>query len=127
MKEKKEAITHFKTFKRAVENLTGLKVVYLRVDNAKEYVKGEFEKFMEEEGGQYEPTIPHSPSQNGVAERANYTLACMARAMLIDADMSDFFWPFAIGTAVHLTPLPTTWFKPTRILYRSRLTLVLCL
>lgn len=102
MKQRDEALSHFKTFKKAVEVFTGLKVVHLRVDNAKEYTEGPFREFMESEGGHYEPTIPYSPSQNGVAERANYTLASMARAMLIDSNLSDFLWPAAIAAAVHI-------------------------
>ena len=30
------------------------------------------------------------------------TIASMARAMLIDADLSDYFWPFAILCAAHI-------------------------
>ena len=49
-----------------------------------------------------EAGITHSPSQNGVAEHCNQTLASMACGMLIDADLPNWFWPFAIQTAVHI-------------------------
>ena len=50
----------------------------------------------------YEKTVPDSPPQNGVAERTNLTICSMARAMLIDANLHDFFWPFAVLTAAHI-------------------------
>jgi hypothetical protein len=58
--------------------------------------------FCKSNGISYEKTVPHSPPQNGVAERTNLTICSMARAMLIDANLRDFFWPFAISTAVHI-------------------------
>ena len=54
------------------------------------------------QGITYEKTIPDSPSQNGIAERTNLTVCSMARAMLIDGNLRDFFWPFAVLTAVHI-------------------------
>jgi hypothetical protein len=60
------------------------------------------ESYCKAEGVTYEKTIPDSPSQNGVAERTNLTIGSMARAMLIDADLKDYFWPFATQAAVHL-------------------------
>ena len=50
----------------------------------------------------YEKTVPGSPPQNGVAEHSNLTICSMARAMLIDANLHDFFWPFAVLTASHI-------------------------
>ena len=37
-------------------------------------------------------TAPHTPQQNGVAERYNRTLVEMARTMLIDAGASMGYW-----------------------------------
>jgi hypothetical protein len=50
----------------------------------------------------YEKTVPDSPNQNGVAERMNLTLASMSHAILIDTDLTSWFWPFAIQTAIHI-------------------------
>ena len=46
------------------------------------------EEYCKAHGITYEKTIPDSPPQNGVAERTNLTVATMARAMLIDANLS---------------------------------------
>src|SRR5229473_7193654 len=53
-------------------------------------------------GIMYEKTVPDSPQQNGVAEWANCTICSIAHTMLIDTDLCNFFWPFAILTATHI-------------------------
>jgi len=50
----------------------------------------------------YEKTVPDLLQQNGVAEHANHTICSMAHAMLINAYLCDFFWPFAVLTATHI-------------------------
>ena len=102
MKSRDEAAQHFIEFRSFAQNFSNQRIKILRVDNAPELVKGKLETFCKTEGITYEKTVPHSPSQNGVAERCNQTLASMARAMLLDADLSNWFWPFAIQTAVHI-------------------------
>eukprot|EP00253_Pinus_taeda_P032251 PITA_32251 len=47
-------------------------------------------------------TVPHTPQQNGVAERKNRTLVECARSMLQGKGMSNSFWAEAINTAVYL-------------------------
>lgn len=49
-----------------------------------------------------EKIVPDASPQNGVAERMNLTATSMARAMLLEANLSDFFWPFAIQAAFHI-------------------------
>jgi hypothetical protein len=60
--------------------------------------------------------MPHSPQQNGVAERWNCTILDKARAMLHSAGLSLGFWECAVDTAVHTynrTPTRTIgWCTP---------------
>jgi hypothetical protein len=102
MKSRDEALQCFIEFRANAETFCGGKTAIPRVNNAPELIRGGFERHCRSEGITYEKTVPDSPSQNGVAERCNLTLATMARAMLIDADLGDWFWPFAIQTAVHI-------------------------
>jgi hypothetical protein len=102
MAKRSEAVIHFQHYKAAVETLHNQKILYLCVDNAPEYVEGDLRKFCDENGIQYERTVPDAPQQNGKSERFNYTIKCMGRAMLIDADLHDYFWPFAFSTGVYL-------------------------
>jgi transposase InsO family protein len=49
-----------------------------------------------EKGIDIRMTAPHSPSQNGVAERMNRTLSELARAMLAANDLPEFLWECAV-------------------------------
>jgi hypothetical protein len=102
LKQRDDALDCFIEYRTAVQNYTGETLSILRVDNAPELVRGKMESYCRAQGVTYEKTIPDSPSQNGVAERTNLTIGSMARAMLIDADLKDYFWPFATQAAVHI-------------------------
>lgn len=102
MKSRDEALQCFIEFRNTAEMFCREKVTILRVDNTPELICRNFEWHCKSEGITYEKTVPDSPSQNGIAERCNLTLASMARAMLFDANLSDWFWPFTIQTAVHI-------------------------
>jgi hypothetical protein len=102
MKSRDEAPTLFCQFKTAAEAHSGHKLSLLRVDNAPELIHGQMEKFCKSNGVTYEKTVPDPPPQNGVAERTNLTICSMARAMLLNANLRDFFWPFAVLAATHI-------------------------
>lgn len=46
--------------------------------------------------------MPHTPEQNGIAERKNRTLIEMARCMMREAEASPRFWTEAINTATYV-------------------------
>ena len=102
MKTRDEAYQHFVNFRTLAQNFSGQQIKILCVDNAPELIKGQLEAYCKSTGISYEKTVPDSPSQNGVAERCNLTLASLARAMLLDANLSEWSWPFAIQTAAHI-------------------------
>lgn len=79
-----------------------MSIIFLRIDNAPEYVAGQFESYCKENGISFEKIVPDASQSNGLAERANWTLASMARAMLIDGDMPNWFWPYAVLAAAHI-------------------------
>ena len=83
----------------------------LRVDNAKEFVLGEFKAYLENNGIILETTAPYSSAQNGVAERLNRTLVERARAMILDVNAPKFLWEEAVAYACYLKNL-----SPTRAL-----------
>lgn len=56
----------------------------------------------------HQTTCPHTPEQNGVAERKNRYILEITRAFLIESKIPKSFWPEAIATAVYLmNRLPT--------------------
>ena len=57
-------------------------------------------------------SVPHSPEQNGVAERMNRTLMESARSMLSHAGLSNRYWAEAVATAAYIrNRIPTAAIK----------------
>lgn len=102
LKHKSDVMEAFKVFKAAVENQTGRKIKILQSDNGGEYCSKEFDKYLEKCGIQRRLTVPHTPQQNGVAERKNRTLVESARCMMSESNMSSGFWAESIAVANHV-------------------------
>ena len=52
----------------------------------------DFQNYLKEKGIRHETTVPHSPQQNGVAERMNRTLQEAALSMILHAGVAKSFW-----------------------------------
>ena len=91
LQSKSQVPDKFRLYQSLNENWHNTKIVFLRADNAPEYVQGDLRKLCDSCGISYERTTADSPQQNGVSERHNYTFEAMARAMLLDSDLSPFF------------------------------------
>ena len=102
LKHKSEVFQRFQEWKALVETASGRKIKTLRSDNGGEYTSTEFAAFMAKEGIRHEFTIPHTPQQNGVAERLNRTLIEGVRTMLADSRLPHRFWAEAPSTCVYL-------------------------
>ena len=102
MKSRDHAPDHFIQFKSLAETFSQQKISILRVDNVPELVRSKLEEHCKSFSISYEKTIPDTPNQNGVAKRCNLTLASRARALLLNAGLTEWYWPFAILTAIHL-------------------------
>ena len=85
-----EVFERFREFKTLVENQTGKKIQVLRTDNGGEYTSNEFMEYCSAEGIKKEHTMPHTPQQNGVAERKNATMVGATKAMLFDQGLPLF-------------------------------------
>jgi len=84
LKTKDEVFCRFKELKALVENLTGKKIIFLRLDNGGEYVDKDFTGLCTKEGIKREWTTPYNLEQNGVIERKNRAIVDAARAMMYD-------------------------------------------
>ena len=102
LKHKHEVFACFKQWKAQVERSTGRQVKTLRSDNGGEYTSKEFALYLAKEGIKHELTTPHTPQQNGVAERLNRTLVEGVRAMLADSKLTHRFWAEALSTMAYL-------------------------
>jgi hypothetical protein len=77
------------------------------------------ETWCKEWGIEIHLTAPYSPSQNGVAEWMNCTLAELGRAMLIGNDLPEFLWEYSIMHATYLHNCTYTKHLPNSTLYQG--------
>ena len=62
----------------------------------------EFESFSDEHGIEHTFSAPRTPQQNGVVERKNRTLQEMARTMLHENNLPNYFWAKAVNTSCYM-------------------------
>ena len=102
LKHKSEVFQKFQEWKALVENVCGRKIKTLHSDNGGEYTSTGFASFLKSQGIKHELTVPHTPQQNGIAERLNRTLIEGIRTMLADSKLPHRFWAEALSTHVYL-------------------------
>ena len=89
LRNKSDVFSKFKEFHVAVERQTSLKLKTLRTDNGGEYVSREFGGYLSSHGIQHQRTVPHTPQQNGIAERVTArswrlcVLCCLDRSPVV--------------------------------------------
>ena len=74
-----EVLDKFKEFEAFTTSDSGESISTLRSENGGE---DEFEAYLKSKQIHHDLTVPHSPEQNGVAERINCTLMETARSMM---------------------------------------------
>lgn len=94
------------TIAKQIENFQrhiGRDIKIFRSDNGKEYMNTTINNLFNKLKITHEHTVPHSPAQNGKAERFNRTILEMTKSMLkaIPSRAYDL-WPYAIDYATWL-------------------------
>ena len=74
----------------------------IRIDRGREFLNESLLEWCYSKGMEVHKTAPYSSSQNGVAERMHRTLADLARAMRIAADLPVFLWEYAVAHAAYV-------------------------
>jgi len=97
-----EVLGMFDTWRRKVEKQSGRTVKIVRSDNGGEFVSFSFNKYFKELGIIHQTTIPHSPMQNGVAEREMRILEESITAMLLDSGLSKGYWELALAYTTYI-------------------------
>ncbi|RDX91039.1 hypothetical protein CR513_27041, partial [Mucuna pruriens] len=101
MKERSELLSILMSFSKEVKNQFG-KIIKILSDNAKEYFSFELNSYLSLKGILHQSTCPHTPQQNGIAERKNRHLVETARTLLLSANVPTNHWGEAILTAYFL-------------------------
>ena len=74
MKHKSEVLDLFVEWKKRLELQTGRKIKTLRSDNGGKYTSNPFQQLCRDEGIERHFTVSHTPQQNRVTERLNWSL-----------------------------------------------------
>lgn len=108
LKTKNEAEQNIKNFIEEVETQKEIKVKAIRADNGGEFVSNTFKVFCMNKGIALEYTMPHTPQENGTAERMNRTLLDKIRTKIIESAIPKTLWCEALKCSVYeLNRLPT--------------------
>ena len=93
---------------RLIISTLGGRMQFIKSDNGGEFVSATLRRYFLEHAIMVETTSPHTPSQNGVAERTNRTVCESAVAMMLAANVPHNLWSYAIQHAIYLLDrLPT--------------------
>ena len=102
LKRKTEAAAKWRQYRAAAERYHGTKVKELRCDNGGEYIKGEVTDEALDLGISITTSQPHSPPQNGTAERYNRTIMERVRAQLHHSNIPLSLWGELVLTCAYL-------------------------
>lgn len=105
LKHKSETFGSFVAFKNYVENFHGRKIKSLQSDNGTEYCNSSFSELFKAEGISHRKIVVGCSSQNGVAERVNRTIVEMARCLLLQAGLPEYFWAEASSVSCYIRNL----------------------
>uniref|UniRef100_A0A251S8E3 Putative zinc finger, CCHC-type n=1 Tax=Helianthus annuus TaxID=4232 RepID=A0A251S8E3_HELAN len=106
IKKKSDVSILFPQFKTLVENFFRTPLVSIFSDNGGEYIG--LASYFQRNGISHFTTPPHTPEQNGVAERRHRHIVETGLSLLSHANLPLTFWSHAFQTAVHLiNRLPT--------------------
>jgi hypothetical protein len=100
LKEKSQAHEALVDFLADSQSFGVVKV--LRSDGGMEFMGENFQRILKEKSIRHETSCPHSPHQNGTAERTLRTLFEMARCLILEASLPKSLWPYAIQCAAYI-------------------------
>ena len=93
LKDKSDAPAAIEDGIRLLENhaAAASSVQFLRSDNGGEYINARMQRICADRGIAHETSAPHTPQQNGLAERRNLTIMNCARSMLVESGLPQVF------------------------------------
>ena len=102
LKKKSDAFTALKNYKALMENHTGRRMKAVRDDKGGEWMSNVQKQFFAEQGIQFQHTVRAEPHQNGVAERANRTIAEHVTSMLTESHLPASFWGHGVNAYAYV-------------------------
>lgn len=74
----------------------------MKSDNGTEFVNSDMSNLLEDNFIAQQTTSPHTPHQNGIAERSNRTIFELAVALLYDSNAPLKLWPYAAKHVIYI-------------------------
>ena len=102
LKFKSDVFTIFKYFQATVENMLDHKIKILRTDCGGEFTSNAFNEFCKTQGITHQLSCPHTPQQNGVAERKHRHLVECSLTMFSHSHLPISYWSYAVSTTTHI-------------------------
>ncbi len=101
IKNKSDTLEKFKEYLAEAEWQMGCRLKTLQTDGGGKYFSSDFVVYLKSVGITHESTNPHTPQENSVTERVNWTLVTMTIVMLksVKSKVSHTAWPYAIWHA----------------------------
>jgi hypothetical protein len=99
---KSDVFQVFVQFKSIVENQFSSSIKQFQCDGGGEYMSKQFKKFLVTHGILHRVSCPHTPQQNGVAERKHRHIMEMGLSLLAQSHLSSIFWVDAFVTSVFI-------------------------
>ncbi|CAN1188063.1 Retrovirus-related Pol polyprotein from transposon RE2 [Linum perenne] len=100
LRYRSDLLSVFITFRAMVEKFFGRPICSFRADWGGEYQK--LSQYLTTEGIVFQSSCPHTPEQNGCAERKHRHITELGRTLIHQAKLPLQYWPFAFRTAVYL-------------------------
>ncbi len=102
MKRKNEAFRHFETTVAKWERISGRPVMFMRSDNAPEFVESDMGKFLRQKGIRHQQCVPYAHQQNGKIECFIHTIEERALTLLAHSGLPASFLADTILTVAYL-------------------------
>ena len=83
----------FKSFVKGIHNEFEATIKRVRSHNGSEFKNTRIDEFCDEFGIRHQFSAKYTPQSNGLVERKNRTLIDMARSMLSEYNVSQYFGP----------------------------------
>ena len=102
LKHKSQVLSTFIHFKSTLENLLTYKLKVLRTDFGGEYNDSAFQNYCSSQGIFRQFSCPHTPQQNGVAERKHRHIIETALTLISQSSLPLSYWPYAFASSIFL-------------------------
>lgn len=108
MKLKSDVFSIFKVFQQQVETQYGQKIKVFQSDGGGEFVNKQLAQHFADVGIKHILSCPHTPEQNGLAERRHRHIKELGLSMLFQSHLPSTLWVEALFTASFLSNLLPT-------------------